>query len=181
LAGGQQVGMQIKNKDNTAFGESIPAAVAFALSSPLAKIDSQDRFIHARVSARRSACVAYVGGNPVSLVDPDGLNSVAPFPPGAALGTIGEVVGPRIRNPICRTPHGSFICGGFITGVVGGALYYELLNLANNIDDDCSNDNNSEEDCKRIKNECIQGCSEFVLQKPRKRRIGLAGMILRNV
>jgi len=111
----------------------------------------------------------------VSLVDPDGLNSVAPFPPGAALGTIGEVVGPRIRNPICRTPHGSFICGGFITGVVGGALYYELLNLANNIDDDCSNDNNSEEDCKRIKNECIQGCSEFVLQKPRKRRIGLAG------
>jgi len=75
LAGGQQVGMQIKNKDNTAFGESIPAAVAFALSSPLAKIDSQDRFIHARVSARRSACV----GNPVSLVDPTGEIGLGPL------------------------------------------------------------------------------------------------------
>jgi len=42
--------------------------------------------------------------------------------------------------------------------------------------EDCSNDNNSEEDCKRIKQECIDGCSDFVLPKPRKKRKDLGGM-----
>ena len=34
-----------------------------------------------------------------------------------------------------------------------------------------------EEDCcKKIKEQCIQGCSDFVLQKPRSRRKDLGGM-----
>jgi len=42
---------------NAAFGEAVQTAGAFALSSSLAKIDSQDRFLDAHASARRFARV----------------------------------------------------------------------------------------------------------------------------
>lgn len=112
----------------------------------------------------------------MGYVDPEGLNSLAPFAPGSTFGTESQVISSQLRNPACRTPHGAAACAGFITGVIGTSIYFELQNLANMQDDDCVNDNNSEEDCKRIKDECIKGCSDFVLPKLNSKRKDLGGM-----
>ena len=103
---------------------------------------------------------AYVGGNPMGAVDFEGLVTIA-HPSG------GSITLPNPQLPaITRRAgvYGAVYAGGYLTGYYGAAYYYYLKHLAMQ-NEDCSNDNNSEADCKRIKNECIQGCSDFVLGK----------------
>ena len=49
-------------------------------------------------------------------------------------------------------------------GILAGAAIYDM----------CKDDES--ERCKKVKQQCIEGCSDFVLQKPRSRRKDLGGM-----
>ena len=113
---------------------------------------------------------AYVGGNSVGWVDPTGEVTIA-HPNGGSM----TLPGPQLPPAIGRLGWaGAAIAGGYYTGYYGAALYYHLKHLSMQ-DDECANDNSSDQDCREIKDNCIKGCSEFVLHKPRNRRIGIDG------
>ncbi|MFZ5929835.1 MAG: RHS repeat domain-containing protein [Pseudomonadota bacterium] len=111
---------------------------------------------------------AYVNGNPVRYTDPQGLNPAA----GAAMG--GVAAGPP----------GAIVGGAIGLGLSIGALAIlnEILDGADDpagkakadaqkAEEECEKDR-----CKEVKEQCIQGCSDFVLQKPKSRRNDLGGM-----
>jgi RHS repeat-associated protein len=99
----------------------------------------------------------YVGGNPLYWSDPYGLTES-----GAG---IGAAIGCGIGGFIGSTAGGAAGCG------IGGAIGAVIGDV---VSDMCSD--NDDDRCRKIKNQCIQGCSDFVLQKPRGRRGDLGGM-----
>ena len=87
---------------------------------------------------------AYVGGNPVSWVDPTGLFLAPEFQ--VALDLIGK----DARKPGRKTPYGRIWTGGFAIGALGGATYYYLRGSDDGCGgsyDDNSDDNDDDNDC----------------------------------
>jgi len=72
---------------------------------------------------------AYVGGNPVSYVDPRGLNSTT-FPPGSAFGIAASQSAKKAKTAAkTRNIYGLCLSGGFAIGGFGMATYLEAKNL----------------------------------------------------
>ncbi len=96
---------------------------------------------------------------------------------GAGIGAVvGGIIGGIIATPCVAGGPLIIACeAGAVPPAValgagaGAALGTLLCN------DDAANNNNSEADCKKIKQQCIEGCSDFVLQKPKGRRSGYGG------
>jgi len=98
---------------------------------------------------------AYVANNPLRWVDPTGESAASAIEwcitHPAACGSAAAATGSA--------------AGAAILGGIGALLYPPAL---------CENED--EERCKKVKEQCIQGCSDFVLQKPRGRRGDSGGM-----
>jgi len=96
---------------------------------------------------------AYVANNPLRWTDPTGE--------AAAAGGLCDALG--IPSAACSG------AGGALGGSIG--LGIGLLTHSGEL---CPNE--EEERCKNVKKQCIQGCSDFVLQKPKRNRGDAGGM-----
>jgi RHS repeat-associated protein len=120
---------------------------------------------------------AYVANNPLRWIDPKGEAAE-----GAAIGgTIGGVLGGLIGGlgggaacTVVAPGVGTIACGG--GGAMQGALEGATIGaiIGSKIEDMCKDDDDDR--CKKVKERCIQGCSDFVLQKPGGKRGDLGGM-----
>ncbi len=100
---------------------------------------------------------AYVEGNPISKIDPLGLEAIFPAP----------VAFPAI--PAWLGPAAGLGLAGYGGWQFGSAIYPHIaIPLGDAIDAVCAD--SDEERCQKVRTSCIQGCSDFVLQKPRGRR-----------
>jgi RHS repeat-associated protein len=104
----------------------------------------------------------YALNNPLRYTDPEGL-------------AVPVVIAACLADPPCAA---AVAAGAIATGMAISNLMNEMLNnddVSDGSDDPEQCDDDTER-CKKIKQQCIDGCSDFVLQKPKKRRKDLGGM-----
>ncbi len=107
---------------------------------------------------------AYVGGNPVSWVDPDGQTAI-PFSEVTGLMTEEMRLRPfRGKNP--------YWMGGLFVGATGAWLYHNMT-LPSDSSEGCSNDDLDDEDnrdrCRQRRSLCREMCSDLMLSSISKR------------
>ena len=116
----------------------------------------------------------YVDGNPVKNFDPYGLTSITANGTQAGSGTSSSSSG--VMSNIIRTNPAGIATSAIIYSPSAGEGSDTVPPPPYFSDKPQQCDSDDAERCKKVKQQCIQGCSDFVLNKPKKRRNDLGGM-----
>jgi len=111
---------------------------------------------------------AYVGGNPISYIDPTGLNPAMALPLGAAAGGAAEG-GALASNPagwVAAAGLGGYAVGTWANNATGGALSGWLADQGIKVKNWCEASNEDrEKHCQTLKNSVLATCASLTGRK----------------